>query len=238
MIAATLGLMMTACDGKEEELSKKLAPESVSIIGEHAKLLEVADSVKVILTNPDGRDNDWKIQMIVPLKNTTKWSNVDGTDETAETYYLPSMGNLHVEFTNADDAEIDYTLYPNWDVVSGLLASEDINTQNVTIKYDYGGKKYKDAKAIYDKVAGANITRAELTKGYNSSSSSSSSSSYSSIDDDDFDIDLDDLEKAVDASQKAMKAAEKAAKAANSKDMKDALDAYGDALDAYGSMLK
>ncbi|MBQ7279517.1 MAG: hypothetical protein IJR13_02165 [Bacteroidales bacterium] len=237
-LAATIGLMMTACGENEVEMTKMLSNESVTIDGTHDQLLDVSDSVKVILTNPSGKDNDWEVQMIIPMTSTIPWSEVDGTDPKADTYYTPKMGNLSVDFTDANEAEIDYDIRPDWDVVKALLASEKVIEKKVTVKPLWGGKKYKDAKVIFDKVAGAKITRADLDKTYNSSSSSSSSSSYSSTDIDDDDIDFDDLEKAVDASQKALKAAGKAAKAANSKDMKDALDAYGDVLDAYGSMLK
>ena len=98
------------------------------------------------------------------------------------------------------------------------LFSQPLNDGGLTTIY----------RIVFDKVAGVNITKAELSKVYHSSGSSSSSSSSSSSDD----WEDDDLDKAIDASKKMIDAATKAAKATNTKSVKKALDAYEEALDA------
>lgn len=229
----------TACGGNEE-MTKKIPAEAVSIQGEHANLLEIADSVKVLLTNPSGKKKSWEVQLIIPMKNTTSWSKVDGTNENASTYYTASMGNLHVAYTNSNEVDLDYEVTPDWDAIKTILKSETITERNVSVEPAFKfltSLTYKEAKSIYEKIAGVHITNAELSKVYSSSSSSSSSSSYDDDDDDDDDLD-DDIDKAIEMNKKAMKAAQKAAKAANSKDVNDAIDAYNDALDAYSNMLK
>lgn len=216
--------VMTACGGVEEELSKKIGEVEVSISGEHSDMLSVTDSVKVLLTNPSGSKDGWEVHLIIPMENTSKWE-----DFALKENYDPSMGNLEVELVNENDAELDYDLSPDWGAVKALLSANASKEENVVAKpsYSWDGKKYKEAKEIFDKVAGVHISKADLSRIYHASASSSSSSSSSSDDWDD-----DDLDKAIDASKKMIDAASKAAKATNYRSAKKALDAYEEALDA------
>ncbi len=237
-LIAAVGIIFSSCGGSEKEEVKYVAADEIS--GEHAELLEVSDSIKVLLVNPSG--NNWEVRAIIPITNTMSWSDVPNTDPSASEYYLPKMGNLSVKFLDKNGSELDCDVSPNWDVVESVLSSNKEKTENMSVQESWGGGSYKQKKALFDKVASVKLSRAELTKShsaseYYSSASSSSSSSSWDMDDDD----LDDLKKATEISKKALEANKKAMKAAqkaSSKNMKDALDAYEEALDDYEDLFK
>ena len=243
-LVAAVGIAFSSCGGSKQEEVKYVSFDGIS--GEHAELLEVSDSVKVMLVNPSG--DEWEVRALIPITNTMSWSDVPDTDPNAKEYYKPKMGNLSVEYLDKNGSELDCRVNPSWDVVESVLSSNKEKTENMSAHEMWGGGSYKDKKALFDKVASVKLSRAELSKVFSASTSSSSSSSSSAstsssssssswdIDDDD----LDDLKKAAEISKKALEANKKAMKAAksiSSKSTKEAMDAYEKALDAYEDML-
>lgn len=231
-LVAAVGIAFSSCGGSKQEEVKYVSFDGIS--GEHAELLEVSDSVKVMLVNPSG--DKWEVRALIPITNTMSWSDVPDTDPNAKEYYLPKMGNLSVEYLDKNGSELDCRVNPSWDVVESVLSSNKEKKENMSAQEMWGGGSYKDKKALFDKVASVKLSKAELSKVFSASTSSSSSSSSWDIDDDD----LDDLKKAAEISKKALEANKKAMKAAksiSSKSTKEAMDAYEKALDAYEDML-
>ncbi len=222
-IAVVACFLFSACGGnKGEEQNKTIAASSVKKSGVHSDLLNVSGEVKILLVKVS--DDGWAINAIIPVQNAGKWSEVPDTDENASRYYKPSMGNLSVEFLDANGAVIDYDVDPDWSVVESVLPSEETKTEDMMVKPLWNrGIPYKEALEKYNKIQGISLKKMELSQVYSASGSSSSSSSSSSDDDDDDDVDYDEeLDKAVDSYNKAVKAASKTLDAY--KDLYDALD--------------
>lgn len=225
-------MVFVSCGSKEEEQVKWIPAPHFS--GQHADLLRcTADSVKVILTKASDSDKSWEVRAMVPMANTMPWSNVPGTDENQHEYFTAKMSNLGADFLDANDSPIDYDLKPDWDKISSMLSSETEVFEDVwfVITWEIDRGKYDKMKGVFDKVQGMEVTKMDLSTGYNSSSSSTSSSSSSSKDDW-----SDAYDKALDAYDKALDAAEKAANIKTVKDVKKAVDAYNDALKSLDDM--
>lgn len=219
MLMAIVGLMAISCSkGKEE--TKMIPADEVSISGGHSNLLEIdADSVKIMLVQIS--DKRWDVRAIIPIKNTMPWSNVPDTDESADSYFTPSMGNLHVEFVDVNGSPLSYDLQPDWDIVKNVLSSDEYKTEEMLVQGMWSGDEYKDMKTIFDKVAGIKITNADLSRTFTSSGSVSVSSSSSSSDDDDWDIDDDKYWEQVEKAERALERQERALEK-----LEDALDEW------------
>ena len=171
--------------------------------GQHSDLLEIAaDSVKVMLVKVS--DDRWTLRALIPIENVIPNPNPSGT---------PSMGNLSVEFLDANGSPLDFELHPDWDVVESVLSSNSSKTEDLLVKEAYSSltpDKYGVIKEKFDKIAGVALKEMNLTGGsgyyYSSGSSSSSGSSYSSGDDDWDDVDLDDAVNAAKAATEVLKA--------------------------------
>ena len=228
-------VLFIACGGKKE-LTKNVPLED--IVGTHSDLLDVSDddSIKVMLTSTDGKY--WSVKAVIPLSNTTSWSDVPGTDENASEYFIAKMGGLDVVYYDINGSELDYDVTPDWSAVESLLKSEEIKTVKVSAEKSWGGSKsYKDEKRIFDKVASVGLKKADLSKVWRaSSSSSSSSSSISSSGKCSADIDkmLDEYEKFVDKYIAMAKKAQNGDISALSEyaNMLESAEKLGDKLDA------
>lgn len=206
MILSLLGLFLFSCSSKQQEETKMLPATAVKKSGQHSDLINIAaDSVKVMLVKIN--DKEWTLRALIPIENQEYW---DG---------YRSMGNLDVEFLDANGSPIDFELRPDWDVVESVLSSNSLKKEDLLAKEEYHAGKYKIIKEKFDKIAGLVLKEMNLTENYNRSSSSgsySSSSSYSSSGNyDDDDIDLDDAVNAAKAATEMLKATGEAVKATN-----------------------
>lgn len=228
-IVTALVMVCVSCgNGKKgTEETKMLSSSTVKTSGEHSDLLSIdADSVKVMLVKI--KDDHWEIRAILPMSNEYNWEDVPGTDHSASTYFEPRMGNIEVEFVDANGSPLDLDVMLDYDVIKSILSSNDTKTEDVLVSDRYenlGDKSYKTRKELFDKIAGISIKKMDLSKVYTSSGSSSSSSSSSSDEDDDDDDwdddDWDDVEKAAKATKSAYKAAKAAYKVAKELDDDD-----------------
>lgn len=206
-LLAPLTMALLSCSEKGTEETKMISSSAVKTSGTHSNLLSVmADSVKVMLVNL-GEDK-WEVRALLPLTNEYAWEDVPGTDQSASNYFEPKMGNLDIEFLDANGSPLGINLKVDYDVVNSVLSSNDEKTEDLIVTEWYGGS-YKDKKTLFDKIAGISIKKMDLNEVHTSSGSySSSSSSSSDSDDDDDDIDdddWDDVEKAAKAAYKVAK---------------------------------
>lgn len=210
-------MALLSCSKKDTEENKMISSSAVKTSGTHSNLLSVmTDSVKVMLVNL-GEDK-WEVRAVLPLTNEYAWKDVPGTDQSASSYFEPRMGNLEIEFLDANGSPLDINLKVDYDVVNSVLSSNDEKTEDMIVTEWHSGS-YKKKKPMFDKVAGISIKRMDLSEVHTSSGSYSSSSSSSSDSDDDDDDDIDDddwddVEKAAKASKSAYKAAKAAYKVA------------------------
>lgn len=196
VILSLFGLFLFSCSSKQQEETKMLPASAVKMSGQHSDLLEIAeDSVKVMLVKID--DKKWTLRALIPIDNRECF---DGTR---------SMGNLDVEFLDANGSPIDFDLQPDWDVVESVLSSNQLfKKEDMLAKEAYHHTdKYDKIKEKFDKIAGIALKEMNLTRGYaNSVSSYASGGSYSSDDGDDVDVDLDDAVNAAKAATEVLKA--------------------------------
>jgi len=206
-LMSIIGLVFVSCGSKSgQEESKMISANAVKLSGMHNNLLAVADdSVKIMLVKI--ADDSWSIRALVPIKNTMAWEDVPETDSNAPEYYIASMGNLEVQYLDENKSPVEFDVKPDWDAVKSVLASSSEKTEEMLIKEEYSwtAGDYKTVKEKYDKIAGIEFSKLELTKSHKASSSSSSgsSSSSSSSSDDDW----DDIEKATKAANEMLKTA-------------------------------
>lgn len=224
--ALTMGMLLVSC-GSSEPKSKMLPASSVTINGKHSDFLEVADSVKIMLKQVNEEKDTWYVCATVPMKNTKKWSEFPENEQNKKegSYYEPEMGNLTFEYTDADGVTLDLDLGTPWSSIEEILDTDEPKTVNLMISapYSWSAEDYSEMLAIYEKVAGIAVSRAELSEvirvadskddsdsGY--SSNSDYSSSYSRA-----------AKEVADAYQDAAK---------------EVADAYEAAAGAYGAALE
>lgn len=208
-IAALTTMMLSSCGESKEEQTKMISPDRVSLVGSHSDLLEVADSVKLLLVkaNPNGTKY-WTIKAIVPIKNTTYWKNVPGTNSNAKEYFIAKMGNAHSRFIDANDSEVlDGNM--QWDKLESVLSANEYKTVKLELSASRGflsayEADYATAKEAFDKIDGMELSKLDLSKVWKAENISSSRSSSSSYDDDDLDKAIDQYERAVNAAEKAL----------------------------------
>lgn len=166
-VALCLAIGLTSCGGeKQEEMTKMIPADAVTLSGKHKKLLTIpADSIKIMLVRIG--DSRWDVRALIPMQNTTEWSKVPGTNPSKSKYFEPRMGNLMVHFLDANESEIDAEVAPDYDVVGSILSSDEIVTEKVLVKDRWeslGDKSYAARRAIFDKVAGISITNMDLSE--------------------------------------------------------------------------
>lgn len=203
LIMSMFGLLLFSCSKQQEEI-KMLPSSCVKKSGTDSKLITIPDSVKVMLVKVDNKK--WALRALIPIENYKR------------SYGKRSMGNLDVEFLDANGSPIDFDLRPDWNVVESVLSADTLCKREDMLVKEYFTGKYDEIKEKYDKIAGVALTRMNLTGGYTSSGSSSSSgSSYSSDDDDDDwdDVDLDDAVNAAKAATEMFRATTDAVNSTN-----------------------
>ena len=215
VVLSLIGLVLFSCSKQQEE-TKMLPATAVKKSGTHSDLLEIKDSVKVMLVKIS--DDRWSLRALIPIENAQAWETVTrfNTPSDPEKEYFPSMGHesmfndhLSVEFLDANGSPIDFKVDPDWDVVNSVLASNSVKKEDMLVKesYDINADEYKIIKEKFDKIAGIAIKKMDLhTTSKNSGSSYASGSSYSSGDDDWDDVDLDDAVNAAKAATEVLKA--------------------------------
>ena len=200
-------MMLSSCGDSKEEQTKMISPDRVNLVGTHSNVLEVTDSVKVLLVKVDNNEKKWTIKAIVPISNTTFWKNVPGTNTKAKEYFTSSMGNACSSFIDANDSEV-LGGGMQWDKLESILSANEYKTVKLELQARYSlfseyEVDYKTAKAAFDKIDGMELSKLDLTKEWRAEETSTSHSSSKS-----YDVDLDDAidqyERAVDAASKAL----------------------------------
>ena len=216
--------------------------DRILLKGENSNLFKLdADSVEVKLI-PVGVDGDeWEVRTILPMKNTTPWSKIPGSDQNlARSIYGIS---IYPKYVDKYDTELDLNIETDYQSGLQLLKSDDIITANIPIlEYNFVNKDYKKQKAWFEAIDGINLTvQLSWATSTSSSSSNSSSSSYkktsSKSSSKNWDKVLDEYEKYVDEYIKFYKKAKNGDLSALSKyadflekaeDLEDALEKADD----------
>lgn len=156
--------MLYACGGKSEsqptesqptEESKNLASSSVVLKGKHANLFQVdGDACKVSLVQVGG---DWQVRVKLTIANNKSYHQLSNKAK-----YQPEVANVRGQLLNAGDVELA-SLEVSTEEWNMLLAEDVDGQMEITLKtYGYHHYTYDQAKAIYDKVAGVELTNIEL----------------------------------------------------------------------------
>lgn len=186
-----------------------ISPDRVTINGTNAKLFEIEDPIKVMLVPVGVEGNKWEVRTNLPLKNTTPWSQIPGSD--------PNLDNtiygvdIYVHYVDMYDSELDLDVETEYQSGWKLLKSEELITGNVPIvEYNFGNKSYKYQKAYFDHIDGVvlDVRLSWAHKVSSSDSGSSYSSSAKSSSNTNWDKVLDEYESYVDQYIKAYKKAE------------------------------
>ena len=174
--------------------------DRVTINGKNSNLFEIEeDSVKVMLVQVGVDGDKWEVRTNLPLKNTTPWSEIPGSDPSLD-HSIYGI-NIYAKYVDKNDSELDLSVQTDYQSGETLLKSNEIVTGNVPIiEYNFGNKSYEKQKAYFDHIDGAVLT-VELSWAHKSNASSSSSSSLSSgstsSSSQDWNKMLDDYEKYV-----------------------------------------
>lgn len=153
--------MLYACGGKPEsqptEESKNLASSSVVLKGKHANLFKVdGDDCKVSLVQVGG---DWQVRVKLTIANNKSYHQLSNKAK-----YQPEVANVRGQLLNAGDVELA-SLEVSTEEWNMLLAEDVDGQMEITLKtYAYQHYTYDQAKAMYDKVAGVELTNIELEK--------------------------------------------------------------------------
>ena len=190
-------LSFASCD-KEKELTKIISADRVELTGDNSNLFEIdADSVKVMLIPVGTTGKEWEVRTIIPLRNTTPWSEIPGSDQSLSSFISGVL--MYVNYLDEYDSKLELSIRTDYQDTEKLLKSEEIITEDIPIKeYNSGNKSYKYQKAYFDKIDGLKM-QIELSwahVGYSSSSSSSNNS---------WDKLLDEYEKCVNECVKLLK---------------------------------
>ena len=172
-----LALLSFASCNKEKEMTKMISADRVELTGDNSNLFEIdADSVKVMLIPIGTTGEKWEVRTIIPLRNTTPWSEIPGSDQSLSSFiYGVSM---YVHYLDSYDSELDLSIQNDNEIAKKLLKSEELITEDMPItESNYGNKSYKYQKAYFDKIDGLKV---QIELSWAHSGNSSSSSSYSS----------------------------------------------------------
>ncbi|HCS88410.1 MAG TPA: hypothetical protein DIW30_08535 [Bacteroidales bacterium] len=205
-VTLCLALGMASCgeNEKQVEMTKIIPADAVTFSGKHKNLLTIpadVDSVKIMLVRTGETGQRWEVRALIPLQNTTPWKKVPGTDNRKLSWFEPNMGNLHVEYVDANESEVGEDVYLDYNAVESVLASDDIITEKALVKDRYenlGDKSYNTKRALFDKVAGISISKMELNEVKSAKSSDKKGGSSLS------DIYEDAINEVADTYEKAM----------------------------------
>ena len=199
VVLMLLVVAVTSCQ-KKTELSKMIPSDRVTINGKNSNLFKIEeDSVKVMLVQVGVDGDKWEVRTNLPLKNTTPWSEIPGSDPSLDNFIYGI--NIYANYVDKNDSELDLSVQTDYQSGETLLKSEEIVTGNVPIiEYSFGNKSYEKQKAYFDHIDGAVLT-VELSWAHKTNASSGSSSSLSSgstsSSSQDWNKMLDDYEKYV-----------------------------------------
>ena len=167
-----------------------------------------ADSVEIKLI-PVGVDGDeWEVRTILPLRNTTPWSKIPGSDQNLDRSIYGIK--IYPKYTDRNDTKIDLSIEMDYQSCEKLLMSDAIVTTNIPIlEYNFVNKEYKRQKAYFEAIDGVtlDISLSWAEKVSSSSSNSYNSSSSSKKSSKNWNKVLDEYEKFVDQYIKTYKKA-------------------------------
>ena len=200
-----LALFSFVSCNNEIELAKMIPADRVELEGDDSDLFEIDDSVKVLLI-PVGTDGKkWEVRAHLPLRNTTPWSEIPGSDQSLDHYISGVL--FYPQYLDENDTELDLSVETDYQDGEKLLKSDELITKDIAIKeYNFGDKSYKKQKAYFDLIDGIELT-VKLSWAHTVSSSSSSydSSSSSKSSSKDWNELLDTYEKYVNECVKLIK---------------------------------
>lgn len=203
-----IGVYFASCS-KEKEMSKMIPADRIVLNGTNSDLFYLdADSVEVKLI-PVGVDGDeWEVRTILPLRNTTPWSKIPGSDQNLDRSIYGI--NIYPKYTDRNDTKIDLSIEMDYQSCKKLLMSDAIVTTNIPIlEYNFVNKEYKRQKAYFEAIDGVtlDISLSWAEKVSSSSSNSYNSSSSSKKSSKNWNKVLDEYEKFVDQYIKTYKKA-------------------------------
>lgn len=236
VVLLLFAVTVTSCQ-KKTELSKMIPADRVTINGKNANLFEIEDSVKLMLIPVGVNGDQWEVRAILPLKNTTPWSEIPGSDPGLD-HSIYGI-NIYAEYVDKNDSELDLSVQTDYQSGETLLKSDEIITGNVPIvEYSFGDKSYKKQKAYFEHTDGVLLTvelswAHKVSSSSGSSSSSSSSSTKKSSLNTNWDKLLDDYEKCVNEFVNLMKKVERGESVSETKinNLLDKADELENALD-------
>lgn len=182
LVALVALFLITSCN-KEKELAKYISSDKVELTGDRTDLFEIdADSVKVMLIPIGAEGKKWEVRTIVPIRNTTPWSQIPEGDQSRSSFICGVL--MYIDYLDGYGSTLDMSIesyYPN---VEKVLKSDDLITEDMAIaEMSLGDKSYKKQKAYFDKIEGIKIkvslSWAHVGNAYVSSSKSATSSSKS-----------------------------------------------------------
>lgn len=155
-----------------------ISSDRLELIGDASNLFEIEDSIKVVLI-PVGTDGEkWEVRAHLPLKNTTPWSEIPGSDQSLDNFISSVL--FYPKYLDRNDTELDLSVETDYQDGVKLLKSDELITKDIAIKeYSFGDKSYEKQKAYFDLIDGIKLT-ADLSWAHRASDSNSSSSSFSS----------------------------------------------------------
>lgn len=199
---------LCACGGSSSssassnEESKSLPSSSIILKGKNANLYQIADETYTVLLVQT--ESDWQVRVKLNLASKTKFDQL----KDYQNYERELNGDISAILLNSSEVEIE-SLDINdddWDLLLQEDADEQISTSLKT--YDYKHLSYDEAKAIFDKVAGLEISGIELEEidKDNSSNASQKSTLKDAVDDAMNDDDMQDLKEAAETAGKILEA--------------------------------
>lgn len=191
LVALVAVFFITSCN-KEQELTKYISSDKVELTGDRTDLFEIdADSVKVMLIPVGAEGKKWEVRAIVPIRNTTPWSQIPESDQSRSSFISGVL--MYIDYLDGYGSSLNMSIesyYPN---VEKVLKSDDLITENMAItEMSLGDKSYKTQKAYFEKIEGVKI-QVSLSWAHTASGSTSTISSSTN----NWDKLLDDYEKYV-----------------------------------------
>lgn len=157
----TCAVMLCACGGSKpqpQEESKSLPVSTLTLKGKHACLFEAAG--KDYKVNLVQTDNGWQVRVKMTLETKTDYDDLKDWQN-----YVPELTSINGELINSSDVEME-----SLDMDAGsldALVSGDSDEDEATVSgrtWSYKHLSYEDAKALYDKTAGVELSGIELKK--------------------------------------------------------------------------
>jgi hypothetical protein len=146
VVLALLAVSAVSCQ-KKTELSKMISSDRVTINGRNSDLFEIEeDSIKVMLVQVGVDGDKWEVRTNLPLKNTTPWSEIPGSDTDLDNFIYGI--NIYAKYVDRNDSELDLSVQTDYQCGEKLLKSDEIIRGNVPIiEYSFGDKSYDKQKA-------------------------------------------------------------------------------------------